>query len=470
MGEHVQVGPSKSQRNTIRVLHVKAKSMPELNGYSIRGHEIIRAQLKSGDVYPTCITSPFYPSIKTMQIDSEIEGVRYTRSLPFDESKISASRRNFLRRELVGSRFGSTSANSEFIRSFIRIATYPARMFLAIVGERIRSRYFQKCIEEEISETGADIVHAHTPYKVGIPALRAARKKGKKFVYEVRGIWEESAIARGKFSKWGARYWRFRFGENRVIRSADRIFCINELIKDDLISRGVDRNLITVILNGARESMLSEGHQNQRGEIGGEEEILLESIKKARVGAKIVGYIGSVQRYEGLDLLANAVKKIIDQGEDAHLLLISNTGIEEDLRRYLRTIGMEEYSTFCGPISREVIPRFYREIDVIVIPRVGNSRMAELVTPLKPLEPIALGVPLIVSDAPAMMEVVSHDTATIFESGNVNDLVDKIRYILLNQENAIEKSEKGKKWLAENATWEILARKTIVEYRNLLDY
>ena len=73
-------------------------------------------------------------------------------------------------------------------------------------------------------------------------------------------------------------------------------------------------------------------------------------------------------------------------------------------------------------------------------------------------------------DAPAMMEVVSHDTATIFESGNVNDLVDKIRYILLNQENAIEKSEKGKKWLAENATWEILARKTIVEYRNLLDY
>ena len=142
-------------------------------------------------------------------------------------------------------------------------------------------------------------------------------------MYEVRGIWEESAIARGKFSKWGARYWRFRFGENRVIRSADRIFCINELIKDDLISRGVDRELITVILNGARESMLSEGHQNQSGEIGGEEEILLESIKKARVGAKIVGYIGSVQRYEGLDLLANAVKKIIDQGEDAHLLLIN---------------------------------------------------------------------------------------------------------------------------------------------------
>ena len=99
----MQVGPSKSQPNTIRVLHVKAKSMPELNGYSIRGHEIIRAQLKSGDVYPTCITSPFYPSIKTMQIDSEIEGVRYRRSLPFDESKISASRRNFLRRELVGS-------------------------------------------------------------------------------------------------------------------------------------------------------------------------------------------------------------------------------------------------------------------------------------------------------------------------------------------------------------------------------
>ena len=287
-------------------------------------------------------------------------------------------------------------------------------MFLAIVGERIRSRYFQKCIEEEISETGADIVHAHTPYKVGIPALRAARKKGKKFVYEVRGIWEESAIARGKFSKWGARYWRFRFGENRVIRSADRIFCGNELIKDDLIiAESIGSNNCNFEL-GADLCCLR--HQTKEEKLGGRRPSGIN--KESWVGAKIVGYIGSV-RYEGLDLLANAVKKIIDQGVDAHLLLISNTGIEEDLRRYLRTIGMEEYSTFCGPISREVIPRFYREIDVIVIPRVGNSRMAELVTPLKPLEPIALGVPLIVSDAPAMMEVVSHDTATIFESGNV---------------------------------------------------
>ena len=463
------VGPSKSQLNTIKVLHVKAKSMPELNGYSIRGHEIIRAQLNSGEVSPVCITSPFYPSIKSMEVDSEIEGVRYRRSLPLDESKISFFSRNFLRR-MSRSRGGSTWSNNRYVRGFARISTYPARMFLAIVEERIRSRYFQKCIEEEIAETGADIVHAHTPYKVGIPALRAARKKGKKFVYEVRGIWEESAIARGKFSKWGARYWRFRFGENRVIRSADRIFCINEMIKNDLIKRGVDQDLITVILNGARESMLSEGYRTQRGEIEEEEEILLESIKKVRESAKIVGYIGSVQKYEGLDLLANAVKLIIGRGENAHLLIIANSGIGEDMRKYIRSIGMDEYSTLCGPISREKIPQFYREFDAIVIPRFANSRMAEMVTPLKPLEPIALGVPLIVSDTPAMREIVSDNTATMFESGNVNDLVDKISSILSNRENAIEKSKNGKKWLAENATWEILARKTIVEYHNLLGF
>ena len=466
----MQVGPSKSQQNTIKVLHVKAKSMPELNGYSIRGHEIIRAQLDSGEVSPTCITSPFYPSIESMEVDAEIEGVRYKRSLPLDESKVSSPSRYFLRSRWIGSRRGSTVDNNRYVRGFTRIVTYPARMFLAIVEERIRSRYFQKCIEEAISDSESDIVHAHTPYKVGIPALRAARKKGKKFVYEVRGIWEESAIARGKFSKWGPRYWRFRFGENRVIRSADRIFCINELIKNDLINRGVDEELITVILNGARESMLSEGHQNQRGDVEEEEEILLESIKKIGESSKIVGYMGSIQKYEGLDLLANAVKQIIGRGENAHLLVISNSGIGEDMRKYIRSIGMDEFSTLCGPISREIIPKFYMKIDAIVIPRLANSRMAEMVTPLKPLEPIALGVPLIVSDTPAIREVVSDNTATIFQPGNVHDLVDKISSILSNEENGKEKSRNGKKWLAENATWEILARKTIVEYRNLLGY
>ena len=36
----------------------------------------------------------------------------------------------------------------------------------------------------------AAVIHAHVPYRVGIPAMRAARKLNLPFVYEMRGMWE----------------------------------------------------------------------------------------------------------------------------------------------------------------------------------------------------------------------------------------------------------------------------------------
>ena len=62
-----------------------------------------------------------------------------------------------------------------------------------------------------------DVIHAHTPYRVGIPAQKAAKKTGKKFVYEVRGIWEETVVANGRWKRNGLAYSRFRRFENRIL-------------------------------------------------------------------------------------------------------------------------------------------------------------------------------------------------------------------------------------------------------------
>jgi len=115
-----------------------------------------------------------------------------------------------------------------------------------------------------------------------------------------------------------------------------------------------------------------------------------------------------------------------------------------------------------------MIQHFYDKIDVFVIPRLVDSKMAKLVSPLKPLEPMALGLPLIVSDSGAIRELVSDKTATIFESGSSDDLVEKILSVIDNEQMAIAKAENGKRWLLENATWEIAARKTIAQYRKII--
>ena len=68
-------------------------------------------------------------------------------------------------------------------------------------------------------------------------------------------------------------------------------------------------------------------------------------------------------------------------------------------------IRFEQYSTIVGPVPHDEVAAFYSLIDVFVVSR-PNSRVTQLVTPLKPfegqpmvaLEAIASGTPVLLSD------------------------------------------------------------------------
>ena len=63
----------------IKVLHVLANSRPDLNGYAVRTHDLLIAQLNTGKIHPIGITSPFYPERESMVDDSQIDNILYLR-------------------------------------------------------------------------------------------------------------------------------------------------------------------------------------------------------------------------------------------------------------------------------------------------------------------------------------------------------------------------------------------------------
>jgi len=458
-----------------KVLHVLAKSVPELNGYSIRGHELITAQMRTRVVDPLVLTSPYYPDLTAMGERVTVDGVRYLRSMPIGEGRFSPLGMRLLSLRGLGEDRDSggtnqknreTSGRGRLFR-IGRFLSYPLRAYISYIDERLRMGYFKEVIKEVIAEENPDIVHAHTPFKVGLPAMKAARESGKPFVYEVRGLWEESAIVRGKFSKWGMRYWRFRKLEERTMIGADAVFCISEKVKSDLIGRGVQEEKIVTIPNGAPSAYLS-GNMDGREKLGANEERHLTVLEEIGRKKKVIGYMGNIQQYEGLEILIRSIKQILAGGDKVHLLIVSNDGNIGFLKSLSEKEGIDSDCTIIGPISRQGVPHFYNCMDLVVIPRLGNSRMAELVTPLKPLEALALGIPLVISDTPAIREIVSVERATLFESGNLADLSEKITRVLADDEGGLDKAEKGKKWVLENATWEISAQKTIEAYGKLL--
>ena len=61
-------------------------------------------------------------------------------------------------------------------------------------------------IERVAKEWRPDIIHAHSPALCGMAGLRAARRLGMPFVYEIRAFWEDAAVGNGTGSEGSIKY------------------------------------------------------------------------------------------------------------------------------------------------------------------------------------------------------------------------------------------------------------------------
>ena len=192
---------------------------------------------------------------------------------------------------------------------------------------------------------------------------------------------------------------------------------------------------------------------------------VIEEIKNER---SIIGYAGSVQEYEGLNLLIEGVKNLVDCGLDVSLLIISNETDVAKLLEFCENLGVGDYVHITGPVSRSEIRSYLNMIDVFVVPRLDDSRMSRMVTPMKQMEPMALGIPLLISDIKAIRGITGEGLVTTFEPGSMEDLSEKIRFLISGDKRVQEKVKKGVEWVRKEGTWDISVEKAIHLYDQLI--
>ena len=426
-----------------------------MNGYAHRSHEILSAQQASNEIEVHALTSPWYPERKTLDNALELDGITYHRCLhpallPSSGGvfKRLAARRGRKKRERYNS-------NMRGIWIF-KVMLEP---FALLTEEKIISKHFVERIIDLAQEIQPDIIHAHTPYRVGAPALIAARKLGIPFVYEMRGAWEETAVANGRWKSGGLAHRRFKRKETEVLSAADAVVCIGHSLKDDAVSRGINKNKITVVPNGASEETMLNPIQN--------EQITAHRKKLHSIDGKTtVGYIGSIQALEGLEYLVDALSILKEKGE-LHRLLIVSASDKVGLIDYIESKGLSSQAMVIGPIERDQISNYYSMIDIFCVPR-PRIRVAELVTPLKPMESMLAGCATVVSDLPALKELVKDNvTGRIFEAENSLHLSQIINELSEDDEQRKKLGINAKKWIQENRLWPSIVQRYTPIYESL---
>jgi len=317
----------------------------------------------------------------------------------------------------------------------------PAR--LPLIQHRALMNALRARLAEVVEHVRPDILHAHSPVLNALPALDVGHAAGIPVVYEVRAFWEDAAADLGTAREWGPRYRLTRALETRALQRADAVTTICEGLRGDMLARGIPSDKITVIPNAVDTSQFQFG--------GAPDAALVEKFGLTR-GATL-GFAGSFYAYEGLDLLLEAMPLILRSVPQARLLLLGGGPRDASLRALAARLGIDDAVHFTGRVPHEDVARYYSVMDVMVYPRISR-RLTELVTPLKPLEAMALGKLVVASDVGGHRELIRDgDNGHLFPAGSSEALAHCLMDVLETPAKWNELVARGRDFVERERTW-----------------
>lgn len=166
------------------------------------------------------------------------------------------------------------------------------------------------------------------------------------------------------------------------------------------------------------------------------------SSKSKKIPSKqppIIGFAGRFVEEKGFDILFQAIPEIVEALPDARFVFAGQTKMQyesfyenhqDDIKK------VRKYLDFLGLLSDDELPKFYRELDLFVLP--SRSECLGLVQ----AEAMLQGTPVVCSNIPgARMLVKKTKFGYLFESENPSDLADTIIKAIKNKTDLLKKKD-----------------------------
>lgn len=404
--------------DTRSILHVLENSLPYRRTGSCNRSQGLLAGLARAGYRATALTRPGFPAEDVapgtkVLTSHEIDGVSY----------------------------------HHILNGGVVLDRFPIRTFLDAYSGAITA---QARIES------AGLIHAASNAHNALAAIVSARALGVPSVYEVRGLNEEQRRSFDPTYADSKSYELGRYLETLAAHEADRVIAITEGLKATLVERGVDPTKITVVPNGV---------DNTRFTPSARDEALAKHY--GLEGMLVIGYLGSLNWYEGHELLFEAMSVLRHRHPHVRLLIVGEGVNLENLLRLRSDLGLEDIVLMPGSVPPEQVQAHYSLVDIAPIART-SSPVTETVSPLKPFEAMAMAKTVVSSDVAVMTEIIEDGmNGKLFTKGDVASLIEVLDELISDDELRTRLGRQAREWVVAERDWDRLAERVTGIYAEL---
>src|SRR5699024_7866127 len=283
------------------------------SGYALRTHYILTS-LREHGIESLALTRTGYPVMVGKALASQedmVHGIRYRRTLP--------------------ARLGAT----------------PRERLEQQVEEAIRL----------VAQFRPQVIHATTDYRNALVAEAVSAATGIPWVYEVRGLMEQTWIAshprpEGRAEAAGSQRAAMTAArEGQLAAAAAGVVTLGGAMASALVARGVPEGMIQLVPNGVDETLLAEtlDVHTARQAVG-------LDLPEA---AFVVGGVSAVVPYEGHEVLLRAVASLVNTDAHGplrdclHVVIVGDGAAAPALHALARDLGIEDSVHLPGRVPRE---------------------------------------------------------------------------------------------------------------------
>jgi glycosyltransferase involved in cell wall biosynthesis len=330
-----------------------------------------------------------------------------------------------------------------------------------------RALGFGHRLETLLDEHGdtLELCHFREPWS-GVPILSRPHRYAT--VYEVNGLPSiELPYTYPYLSP--ATLAKIRTAEEFCWNHADAIVTPSQTIAENLVRLGAPQERITVIPNGA--DLPGEiPVQPVVDETEGDD--LLDTPSSFSIPpTRYLIYFGALQRWQGVDTLLRAFARLSDMS-DLYLVICSATR-----RRHVKVynklaerLGVAERVIWHYGLPKRELSRWLAGATLSVAPLTECSRNLEQgCAPLKILESMAHGVPVVASDLPAVREIIDDSIeGRLVRAERPAELARIIRVLLEYPDALYAMGQRARHRIEHEFTWERATAQLAELYGSLL--